>query len=124
MLWTRLKNTKQLGQCSEATAANYLVNQGLVLKDKNFHSRQGEIDLIMRDHETWVFVEVKYRKSPHFGGSLEAVSHHKQQKIKQCTAFYLQQNGLNEYNTECRFDVVALQGDINHPQITWLKNAF
>ena len=48
----------------------------------------------------------------------------KQQKVRKTAAFYLQQLGLNEYNTPCRFDVVALQGEINNLEINWLKNAF
>ena len=84
-----------------------------------------EVDFILHeDEERIVPVEVKYRKSNHFGGAISAVSATKQHKIKHCVAFYLHKVNLNEYNTPCRFDVVALEGDINQPQITWLKNAF
>nr|WP_274620634.1 YraN family protein [Colwellia maritima] len=99
-------------------------DQGLVFIDKNIHCRQGEIDLIMKDKQTFVFVEVKFRKNNQFGGAIAAVSQAKQNKIKHCVAFFLHQAKLNEYNTPCRFDVIALEGDINNPQITWLKNAF
>jgi putative endonuclease len=78
----------------------------------------------MTEADTWVFFEVKYRRSNSFGGAISAISGQKQQKIRQCAAYYLQQAGLNEYNTSCRFDVIALQGDITNPEITWLKNAF
>nr|WP_085284952.1 YraN family protein [Colwellia chukchiensis] len=113
-----------MGKNSEQLASQYLQQHGLSLQSCNFQNRAGEIDLIMTQGTTWVFVEVKYRKNNHFGGAIAAVSLKKQQKIKQCAAFYLQQMGLNEYNTPCRFDVVAMQGDINAPVITWLKNAF
>lgn len=109
---------------SEQLAARYLTQQGLKLQTCNFQNRRGEIDLIMTEGDTWVFIEVKYRKNSHFGGAIAAVSVKKQQKIKQCAAFYLQQAQLNEYNTPCRFDVIALQGERNTPEITWLKNAF
>ena len=109
---------------TEQLAARFLAKQGLLLQTANFHNRGGEIDLVMTDTDTWVFVEVKYRRSNSFGGAISAISPQKQQKIKQCAAFYLQQAGLNEYNTSCRFDVIALQGDITNPEITWLKNAF
>ena len=112
------------GQATEALALDYLLKQGLRLERKNFHSRQGEIDIVMRDAHTYVFVEVKYRKSGLFGGAISAISYNKEQKIRKCAKFYLQQNDLNEYNTPCRFDVIALEGDINQPQITWLRNAF
>ena len=112
------------GQLTESYAQEYLSKQGLTLIERNFHSRQGEIDLIMLDGDTYVFVEVKYRKSKDFGGAIAAVSTSKQKKIKQCVTFYLHQNSLNEYNTPCRVDVVALEGDITQPDVTWLKNAF
>ena len=124
MLWTNKTNTVTTGKNSEQLAAHYLIAQGLKLQTCNFQNRRGEIDLIMNENDTWVFVEVKYRKNSHFGGAIAAVSIKKQQKIKQCAAFYLQQAGLNEYNTPCRFDVIAMQGELNNPDITWLKNAF
>lgn len=117
-------NSKSTGQVTEQLAADYLIKQGLLLQSANFHNRAGEIDLVMTETDTWVFVEVKYRRNNNFGGAISAVSVQKQQKIKQCAAYYLQQAGLNEYNTSCRFDVIALQGDITNPEITWLKNAF
>ncbi|SEL20717.1 putative endonuclease [Colwellia chukchiensis] len=124
MPWTNKASTVAMGKNSEQLASQYLQQHGLSLQSCNFQNRAGEIDLIMTQGTTWVFVEVKYRKNNHFGGAIAAVSLKKQQKIKQCAAFYLQQMGLNEYNTPCRFDVVAMQGDINAPVITWLKNAF
>ena len=124
MLWTNKTNTVTTGKNSEQLAAHYLTQQGLKLHTSNFQNRRGEIDLIMTENDIWVFVEVKYRKNSHFGGAIAAISIKKQQKIKQCAAFYLQQAGLNEYNTPCRFDAIAMQGDINNPEITWLKNAF
>ena len=78
----------------------------------------------MLEDDTYVFIEVKYRKNRLFGGAIAAIPASKQQKIKHCVTFYLHQAGLNEYNTSCRIDVIALQGDITQPQVTWLKNAF
>lgn len=129
LLWNKAKTVKSAsstnkGQITEQFAERYLSARGLKLLDKNYHCRQGEIDLIMKDKNTYVFIEVKYRQSNHFGGAIAAVSANKQQKIKHCVTFYLQQSGLNEYNTPCRIDVVALQGDINNPEVTWLANAF
>jgi len=129
LLWkdnTSAKETSSSskGQLTESYAQQYLSKQGLILIERNFHSRQGEIDLIMLDGDTYVFIEVKYRKSKEFGGAIAAVSASKQKKIKQCVTFYLHQNSLNEYNTPCRVDVVALEGDITQPDVTWLKNAF
>jgi len=116
--------TRDRGRQSEQLAADYLLEQGLTLVGKNFSAKTGEIDLLMREHQVLVFVEVKYRKQAHFGGALAAIPAAKQKKIRQTAEFYLQQAGLNAYNTPCRFDVVTLQGNIERPQITWLKNAF
>lgn len=124
MQWIKKLTTKAIGDSTEAFAAQHLKAQGLVFVEQNFSSKFGEIDLIFQEAGTLIFVEVKYRKSASYGGAVATVSASKQQKLKLCASFYLQQSGLNEYNTPCRFDVVALQGDIDQPQITWLKNAF
>jgi len=124
LLWTKKPTTRETGNITELFAAKYLVKQGLIIQDKNLYSRMGEIDIIMKDGDTFVFVEVKYRASTLFGGAISTISTKKQQKIRKTAAFYLQQCGLNEYNTPCRFDVIALQGNINNLDITWLKNAF
>ena len=121
---SKVTTSTDKGNITEQYAEHYLSNQGLTLIEKNFHCRRGEVDLIMRDGDTLVFVEVKYRKNSGFGGAISAISVTKQQKIKYCIAFYLHQAGLNEYNTACRIDVVALEGDIRQPKVTWLKNAF
>ena len=129
MLWSKGSLAQTVtsidkGKVTEQFALAYLTQQGLTLVEKNYHCRQGELDLIMLDGDTYVFIEVKYRKNSDFGGAVAAVSASKQKKIKHCVTFYLQQAGLNEYNTCCRVDVVALDGDISQPQVTWLKNAF
>lgn len=119
--------TYQVGQINETISSRYLISQGLRYITQNFHSRQGEIDLIMQDQETLVFIEVKYRRNNSFGGAIAAISDKKKLKIRQTATFYLQKHGLSAYNTPCRFDVVTLQGNNdNHstPLITWLKNAF
>ena len=124
MPWIKKQTTHDKGIATEEFAKQYLIQQGLLFIDQNVHCRQGEIDLVMKDDQTFVFVEVKYRKNNLFGGAISAVSQAKQKKIKHCVAFFLHKADLNEYNTPCRFDVIALDGDINQPQVIWLKNAF
>jgi len=129
LLWSKPNKATKVtstdkGQITEQLAEDFLVKKGLVLVTKNYHCRQGEVDLIMLEGDTYVFVEVKYRKSMQFGGAIAAISANKQKKIKHCVTFYLHQAGLNEYNTPCRVDVIALEGNINQPVVTWLKNAF
>jgi len=117
-------STKETGDCWELYAEHFLKKNGLVLITKNFHCRQGEIDLVMQDGKCIVFVEVKYRKNNHFGGAISAVTTRKQQKIIKTASFFLHQQRLNEYNTAYRFDIVAIEGDISNPKTDWLQNAF
>ncbi len=124
MPWINTDTSHARGKATEVFAEKYLTQHGLTLIERNVHCRQGEIDLVMRDGDTLVFVEVKYRKNNHFGSAIEAVSQTKQNKINHCVKFFFHKANLNEYNTPCRFDVIALEGNINQPQVTWLKNAF
>jgi len=113
------------GKAAEEIACSHLKKHGLKLIDKNFYSRYGEIDLIMQDQDTLVFVEVRYRKNLDYGGALESVTPSKQKKIQTTALYYIQKKG-GEYNS--RFDVVALTGnDINNKNklsIEWIQNAF
>jgi len=122
--WTKSLTTRQTGCLTEDIAAIFLKNEGLIELSRNFNCRVGEIDLIMKDQHTLVFVEVKYRRNNHFGGALAAISASKQIKLQKAANFYLQKQQLNAYNTPCRFDVVGLEGNMTKPQVTWLKNAF
>ena len=127
MLWNKTSDkpsSKQIGDKGELIAKRYLLSQGLEIVTQNFHCRFGEIDLIAKAADCYIFIEVKFRHQNQFGGAISAVSTSKQEKIKKSARIYLQQQQLNEYNTACRFDVVALEGDRNQPQITWLTNAF
>jgi putative endonuclease len=118
------ETNKSLGDSWELYAEQYLISKGLSLLTKNFHSRLGEIDLIMKDNGCLVFIEVKYRKNNLFGGAISAVTQQKQQRIIKTATFFLQQQNFNEYNTACRFDIIAIEGDANNPKLQWLKNAF
>lgn len=130
MRWTanKVNNiSNQHGEIAELAAKEFLQAEGLIYIAQNFHCRWGEVDLIMKEHDVLVFIEVKYRKNNLFGGAISAVSIKKQQKIIKTAAIYLQQQGLNEYNTAYRFDVIAIEGNtdtIAKSQINWLKNAF
>ena len=124
MKWNNKSTTTDVGRHTENLACNYLKLQKLTLLESNFHSKHGEIDLIMFDNKCYVFIEVKYRKNDSFGGGFAAVNTAKQNKIKRCAQSYLQQKKLNEFNTECRFDIITLIGSLETPKITWIKNAF
>ena len=81
MSWIKKPTTRETGNVTETFAANYLVKQGLIIQDKNLYSRMGEIDIVMKDQQTFVFIEVKYRSSTAFGGAISAISTKKRQKI-------------------------------------------
>lgn len=106
------------GQRAEQRALDYLGKYGLTLLAQNFHSRRGEIDLIMEDDSALVFIEVRYRKSTKYGSALESVNMQKQQRIIHTAHYYLQQHP-HHYSTY-RFDVVALDPN----GINWVKDAF
>lgn len=115
------------GKDAEIACCNYLKSQGLKLVEKNFSFRQGEIDIIMLDRKTLVFVEVRYRKNNSFGGGLESVTCAKQLKLRKTAELYLQQNTQHE---NARFDVVSMsknnQTNKNRQEYTfeWIMNAF
>ena len=107
------------GHQAEQQALLYLQEQGLELLYQNYYCRYGEIDLIMRDKQTLVFIEVRYRKNNAFGGALASISQSKQRKIIATAAFFLAEQ-QNEYH--CRFDAVAIDDSATSPQ--WFQGAF
>lgn len=120
------KSNRDRGQEAEQACCKYLQQQGLKLLAKNYHGRRGELDLVMCDNDTVVFVEVRYRKNDAFGGALESVTRSKQEKLRITAEQYLQQetrlvNG--------RFDVVAMNEKVHNNgsdiySFEWIKNAF
>lgn len=116
--------TANRGAQAEAQAEAYLVQQGLVTRAKNYRAKQGEIDLIMTQGETLVFVEVRLRTNPYFTTAAETVDYRKQQKmIKTAQQFLLQQRLMDK--VPCRFDVIAIDNTPKDPNsIQWIKNAF
>ncbi|MGN1040495.1 MAG: YraN family protein [Candidatus Fimimonas sp.] len=111
-------NKRQVGQTGEQMAAKYLQKQGYEILQRNYVAPHGEIDIIAKDGNYVVFVEVKRRKTQEFGLPREAVTLRKQQTIAQCAKLWLAKNKL--YGTPVRFDVV----DILNDEITLLKDAF
>ena len=116
-----MKSSVCIGQETETIACHFLQQQGLLFEAKNIRFRFGELDLIMRDGPTLVFVEVKYRSKSNYGSALESITRIKQQRLKRAAMAYRQQQN-NYQDCDCRFDVVALSGSITKPSIEWLKN--
>lgn len=109
---------KLLGRAGEIKAAEFLKKKGYEITDKNFKTRIGEIDVIAKDGEYVVFVEVKTRTDDSYGTPSEAVDNKKQEKYRLVAAEYLQKKRLSD--AACRFDVIEIEnGKINH-----IENAF
>ncbi|MEM6051549.1 YraN family protein [Erwinia sp. P7711] len=111
---------QQTGAGYEQQARRLLENAGLTFVAANVRYRAGELDLIMRDRMTWVFVEVRYRRNALFGGAAASVTRSKQQKLIHAAALWLRSRNRSLETTDCRFDVVAITGT----QVDWLPNAF
>jgi putative endonuclease len=109
---------KQRGDGAERRARAFLEQQGLQHVASNVRSKRGELDLVMRDGEILVFIEVRLRASERFGGAAASVDHRKQTRIATAAAYFLQKQRPQR---ACRFDVVALD---SADTINWIRNAF
>lgn len=115
--------TQISGKHAEDLACQYLHQQGLRLLERNFTSRFGEIDLVMRDRDTTVFVEVRFRKHSDVVDPLSSIDHRKQHKLIRTAHYYLQRQA-DLALSPARFDVIAITEQDTQPQIQWIKNAF
>ena len=126
LFFKRLENKRDsrigTGKNGEELAVQYLEKQGYIIVARNYRLRIGEIDIIARDGEFLVFVEVKTRRSNRFGSPFEAVDFRKQQQIIRVARMYLARHGGE--NCAVRFDVVAVCFDKGAPVVELLKNAF
>ena len=113
------QNKRTTGSRYEDIAADFLRGREYSIIKMNFRCRIGEIDIVAKDKDTLVFVEVKYRKSRKYGYPEEAVSAYKQRKIIKTAQFFMCRYGISD-NVKCRFDIVAVDGD----EIRLIKNAF
>ncbi len=111
--------SNSIGVQYEQQALAFLKAQGLLLVCQNFYCRYGEIDLIMSDNDTLVFIEVRYRKNQDYGGATASVTLQKQKKLIKTAKHYLSQLDNEPY---CRFDVVAISEKTTQPQ--WIQDAF
>ena len=110
------------GAWGEDLALRYLLRRGYRLATRNYRKRRGEIDLIVTDGETLVFVEVKLRRSTGFGDPLEAVTSHKQATIRSLAEHYLAEN-QPDFET-LRFDVIGILATRSKTRIVHIQEAF
>jgi putative endonuclease len=112
-------NLNNLGLQAEKIAATFLINKGLKLVMQNYHCRFGEIDLIMKEANTLVFIEVRLRSNNQFGSAGASINAKKQHKLIATAQHYLQSHG----DTACRFDAILMnKADLDH--VEWVRNAF
>lgn len=116
-------NQRAKGATAEDLAEEFLKNKGYAIIKRNFHfGREGEIDIIARERDTLVFVEVKARHSSAYGTPEEAVTFRKQKTLRRAAEGYLYVNKIS--NQECRFDVIAVDYEKKPTEIRHLVNAF
>ncbi len=109
------------GSRIERLAADWLVARGLVLLAANQQFKGGELDLVMRDGETLVFVEVRHRTDSRHGHPLETITATKQRRLIHAARFYLARNRLS---CPCRFDALAVTGTPPALDFDWVQSAF
>lgn len=116
-------NQKQLmGGLAEDAACTFLQDQGFTIVERNYRTRAAEIDIVAKEGDTLVFIEVKARNVLSREGPREAVGWAKQKKIILGASFFLREKGLD--NIRVRFDVVALYKENDSFKIELIRNAF
>ncbi len=114
---------KSFGEKGEELAAEYLKSLGYEIIQRNYRFGHGEIDIIAKDKETLVFVEVKTRENLKFGPPELAITKKKQRQIKKIGEAYLYENNISD--TQCRIDVIAILMERNkQPKLNHIINAF
>lgn len=113
---------QQTGRSGEDLAVEELEARGYAIVARRYRTRGGEIDIVARDGETLVFVEVKARATAEFGTAAEAVTRRKQLQLASMARDYLARHVRGEQR--CRFDVVAIEDVETAPRITVYLNAF
>lgn len=109
------------GKDAESRALRFLESHGLRCVTRNYRCKRGEIDLIVQDQDSLVFIEVRYRRQSRFGSGAETVDWRKQSKLIACARHYLQRHP-DAASQPCRFDVLSVSG--TEIEIEWIKNAF
>lgn len=109
------------GAAAEQAAAAHLARAGLSVRARNYRSPFGEIDLVMQEGASLVFVEVRYRSRSDYGLAAETVDRRKQARLRATAEHYLQRRRCT---APCRFDIVAVTPGPEGPRIEWLRDAF
>ncbi|MGN6518881.1 MAG: YraN family protein [Dokdonella sp.] len=122
----RTATRREAGARYEDFARVHLERAGLALLARNYTCRYGEIDLVMRDAATLVFVEVRYRRgggTSRYGDGADSIGSMKRTRLQRAAAMFLAQHPAFA-TSACRFDVVSIAGDAPAAELHWLRNAF
>jgi putative endonuclease len=118
-----MATTRQRGNHWERVAESFLNKRGLQTLERNYQVRCGEIDLIMRDGNTLVFTEVRYRGNATHGSGADSVTPTKQRRIIHAAQLFLQRHPSFQ-DRACRFDVVSIGPEKGRTLMNWIRNAF
>lgn len=129
----QLSNKASSGASAESLACRYLSQQGLKIVERNYRTQRGEIDIIARDEESLVFIEVRLRSNPGFGGAAQSIDARKQARLISAAQHYLLKKGLTDAQP-CRFDAICMSAvdtdtahtnlQQNNSPIDWIRDAF
>jgi len=114
------KQRKSLGKWGEERARQFLEKNGYKLITNNWRNRYGEIDIIMLDKDTLVFIEVRTKSNNRYGTSIESINYKKQLQMIKTAEGFLQYK--NWYNRTTRFDVVLIDKENSIYKLEHLKN--
>jgi len=123
MLTRAATNRRADGARYEDIALAHLERAGLALIARNYQCRYGELDLVMRERDVVVFVEVRYRSASAFGDGVDSVGAAKRAKLVRAAGAFLADHPRLA-GAACRFDVLAIGDGPDAPSIDWRRNAF
>ena len=118
----KMEDKKELGKKGEDFACKFLEKNGYQIIKRNYRNRVGEIDIIAREKDDMVFVEIKTKVSKDFSNPELSVNTSKQKRIIKTALFYLMEKKIK--NTGCRFDVIGITGEKSERKVNLIKNAF
>ena len=119
---TMKSDNKKTGKIGEDIAIDFLKKKGYKIIERNYRCVFGEVDIVARDRNDIVFVEVKSRRSEYFGDPTDAVDFNKQKKISKIALNYMNEKRLD--NHDARFDVIAIKLSPNGNTVKLIENAF
>ena len=117
-----MENKQSIGKSGEEFAARLLIESGLKIVARNYRCPKGEMDIIARDGEVLVFIEVGTRRSSYRGWGEESITYQKSQRLQAIASYYILERGYSSWPC-LRFDVIAIRWVGEQPEVNWIKAA-